>query len=365
MAKKYMIYGAKSIALGVCLAMREVHPFDEVVGFVVSSLDNNPSELAGLPVRVLDASVDKETHILIATPENMQAEIALYLEKNGFYYYTCMDSLKVASLMEEYYVKTGRYQTLHKYLENDEIVAQDEAEKEANIQVYMAKFYKDRELKNSYQKPEWVVPLQVGAALTEERVAQLCDDTGENISEKNVNYSELTALYWMWKNRCQNTEFVESVDYIGLFHYRRILDITKEEMKQLCTKQVDVILPFPMISEPDITEHHARYIKEEDWEAMLQALEELQPEYAKAYADIFSGNCMYNYNIMIARSTVLAEYCAWLFPILKRTEELSNPKGWERSDRYIGYLGENLATLYFMYHRKDLKIVHTGCFMLV
>lgn len=364
MAKKYMIYGAKSIALGVCLAMREVHPSDEVVGFVVSSLDNNPCQLAGLPVRVLDASVDKETHILIATPENVQAEIAAYLEENGFYHYTCMDSVKVALLMEEYYAKTGCYQTLHKCLEEENAVS-DDAKKEANVQVYMAKFYKDKELKNQYLKPEWVIPLQVGASLTEERVAKLCDDTGENISEKNVNYSELTALYWMWKNQCQNAEFVEKTDYTGLFHYRRVLDITSEQLNQLDRKQVDVILPFPMISEPDITEHHARYIKEEDWDAMLQALAELQPEYAKAYADIFSGNCMYNYNIMIARPSVLADYCAWLFPILKRTEELSNPKGWERSDRYIGYLGENLATLYFMYHRNDLKIVHTGCFMLV
>lgn len=33
-----------------------------------------------------------------------------------------------------------------------------------------------------------------------------------------------------------------------------------------------------------------------------------------------------------------------LFPILERTEQLSIPRGWERCDRYIGYLGENLMT---------------------
>lgn len=365
MAKKYMIYGAKSIALGVCLAMREVQPSAKVTGFVVSSLDNNPSELAGLPVSVLDTVVDRETHILIATPENVQAEIATYLEEKGFTYYTCIDSAKLASLMEKYYVKTGCYQTINKCLEEDGNVVPNDTNEKVNVQVYMAKFHKDRELKNPYHMPKWVVPIQVGTALTEKRVAKCCDNTGENISEKNVNYSELTALYWMWKNQCQNTDLVSNLDFIGLFHYRRILDVSKEDMEQLCRKQVDVILPFPMISEPDITEHHARYITEEDWDAMLQALLELKPEYAKAYTDIFSGKYMYNYNIMIARPSVLVDYCAWLFPILKRTEELSNPKGWERSDRYIGYLGENLTTLYFMYHRNDLKIVHTGCFMLV
>ena len=68
--------------------------------------------------------------------------------------------------------------------------------------------------------------------------------------------------------------------------------------------------------------------------------------------------------MLIARKEILDDYCAWLFPILARIEERSEPKGNERKDRYLGYIGENLTTLYFRHHRNDLNIVHTGRLML-
>ncbi len=98
---------------------------------------------------------------------------------------------------------------------------------------------------------------------------------------------------------------------------------------------------------------------------MLKALEECAPAYAKVLPDVFADKYFYNYNMLIARKQVFRDYCNWLFPILKRTEELSTPRGWERADRYIGYLGESLMTLYFMVHKNDLRIAHTGRLMLI
>ena len=46
------------------------------------------------------------------------------------------------------------------------------------------------------------------------------DNTGSNISSRNSTYSELTGLYWAWKNL--------SADYIGLVHYRRYFSVKQK-----------------------------------------------------------------------------------------------------------------------------------------
>lgn len=346
MIKQIVIFGAKSIALGACLAIKKLYPEYEVSGFMVSSLSGNESSLCGLPVKEIDCYEDKNIWILIATPEDIQDSIEGMLKDRGFHNIVCLDSGKESALMGKYFGSIGKFPPL----------------KGKTVEIYMAKFYKDKPLKYDYQIPDWVYPIQVGAGLTGERISEITDNTGENISVKNVNYCELTALYWIWKNRLREDN---GVPYLGLFHYRRFLDITDDDLLYMEKENVDVVLPYPTVHEPDISEHHGRYLIESDWKAMLQALRELQPEYAQKFPNILKQPYLYNYNIIVAKRNILRDYCEWLFPVLERTEELSTPKGWERADRYIGYLGENLLTLYFLYHAEQWNIKHVGRKMLI
>ena len=60
--------------------------------------------------------------------------------------------------------------------------------------------------------PDERTPIFVGKGQNKKNY--LSDNIGINISNKNKNYSELTALYWIWKND-------KSSSYVSIEHYRR------------------------------------------------------------------------------------------------------------------------------------------------
>lgn len=353
------IFGAQSIALSTYEAIHNLYPEKQITCFLVSEQGINPPGLLGLPVMELKQYVKEfteqeknNTEILIATPENVMPEIERSLDQCGLCSHVRLTSTRWAQLMSYYYAAEGKFMPLASF---------PVGYHSADIRMYMAKFYRDKELNSSYEIPSWISPVQVGAALCEERVADIVDCEGDNISHKNVNYSELTALYWLWKNGLQDSAKEKEDVYYGLVHYRRILELSEDDILRLSDNDIDVVLPFPMPYEPNIEAHHERYLKSEDWEAVGKAIQQLHPEYQDDLAELLKQRYFYNYNIVLAKEKVLTEYCEWLFPILERVEDLSVPKGADRADRYIGYVGETLCTLYFMANKDKLNIAHAGC----
>lgn len=346
--KQIAIYGARMVAMSIYHAIKMLYQECQVIAFLVTERKGNLSRIDGIPVMPLAEFERRDVCILIAAQDNYHEEIVAALEQRGMSSYVRMDAKKEAALMERYYRQVEQPSFLHTLKKGT---------KKADTAVYVSKFYKDRTLRGQYVYPEWMHPIQAGAALTDTVIADIRDDTGENISEKNVNYSELTSMYWIGKHG--------NAEYLGLFHYRRMLEITEDDLYRLVENDIDAVLSYPAVYYPDILSHHRYYLQESDWDAMKIALQELAPEYAKALPELFKGKFFFNHNMLIAKKKVFQDYCNWLFSILERTEELSEPKGWERADRYIGYLGENLMTLYMLYHKEDLKIAYTGRRMLV
>ena len=64
------------------------------------------------------------------------------------------------------------------------------------------------------------LPIHVGKALHKDiDLGIQGDDEGDNISNENSIYCEMTAWYWAWKNL--------KADYVGLCHYRRYFTFEK------------------------------------------------------------------------------------------------------------------------------------------
>lgn len=393
----FCIYGAGIVASSAYMAIKTLYNRNPLF-FLVSdpndqggSMEQTPAEINGIVVKTLSEwagevqgitpELEIPQYYLVATPEAHHDAIKATLLSSKTV--TIKDEQVILftselenRLMEEYYRKVEGCTTAFSIIAKarvheknvDAVEGMDVAacapiseSKLPSIQVFQAKSHIDKQLRSQSAVASYVYPIQVGAALTDRRLVDLQDNQGDNISAKNRNYCELTATYYAWKH--------SHAAYKGICHYRRIFDISEQQMQRLLEmkQEWDVILPYPSIHYPNISAQHSRYVKEADWNAMLRALEEVAPEYLNAYEkSVAAGEQFFhNFNMLIAKASVFDDYCDFLFRVLKRTEELTTPKGWERADRFAGYLGENLTTIYFLKNRDKWKIMYAGKLWLI
>lgn len=196
--------------------------------------------------------------------------------------------------------------------------------------------------------PEWVIPIQVGSALSNKVFEDTLDNNGDHISYKNKQFCELTALYWIWKNSLNS-------DYIGLYHYRRYFKIDKNRIIS-SLKEYDVIIPKVKKLRISIKDQYYKEHYKEDWDVMIETLKKMYPDYYLASKKVFNNNKLYCYNMLISSSKIFNEYCEWLFPLLFEVEkqiDISDRDDYQK--RYIGFLAERLFTLYIYY--KKFKVL--------
>lgn len=177
------------------------------------------------------------------------------------------------------------------------------------------------------------------------------DDTGDNISDKNTNYCELTGLYWAWKNL--------KADYKGLSHYRRHFMVkgskgTKEEKvlnrQQLedLLKKTDIILPNPRnyFIETNYSQYvHAHHAQ--DLDVTRQILNEKYPDYVKAFDETMKSTIGHRFNMFIMKSELFDSYCEWMFDILFELEKRLDISDYSAYDaRVFGFVSERLLDIW-------------------
>ena len=168
----------------------------------------------------------------------------------------------------------------------------------------------------TYKKPsfdiiedETHIPVQVGAFYTKEDICKIKDDTLDNISEKNPLYSELTGLYWVWKNR-------EEGKYVGCEHYRRHFDLTEAEIKDILSNK-EIILPHKYaLNAKSVEEFHKTFHNINDLKLCEDIIYDLYPEYKDSYEKYIKGsNLLYIANSFITTSENFNNLCDFLFTI--------------------------------------------------
>lgn len=215
--------------------------------------------------------------------------------------------------------------------------------------------------------PKGYVPIFVGASINDnwKGLDYITDNTGDNISDKNKTFCELTALYWIWKNINE--------DIIGLAHYRRYLsenmlicntqNIISEDKATLLLKEYDLLLPKKSCLWGTVKKQYATGQHIEDYVLCGGILKSKFPEYYKDFIAISNDDSIYICNMFICKKTLIDSYCEWLFPILFELEKQVDLTDYTVAEKRIfGYLAERLFNVWIHHNNvriKELKLWNT------
>ncbi|CAK2923866.1 DUF4422 domain-containing protein [Vibrio crassostreae] len=212
--------------------------------------------------------------------------------------------------------------------------------------------------------------IQCGAETAGFNLGMQGDNSGDNISGENRFWSEITGLYWAWKN-------VDETKYIGLCSYRRFFNL-KNSRKPIvkarksdahnvlnnidysCLDEIfsksDVILPVEYTYAWSIRRVCSMNYKDDDFTLLEDYIKNNCPEYYDSYIDVmFHGNKLVGHNMFIFKWAEFQEYCDWVFDILLSLKDLINPEDYPIAQiRVFGYMHEVLLPVYI--HKRKLSI---------
>lgn len=193
-------------------------------------------------------------------------------------------------------------------------------------------------------KDELYVPLQVGRAVSED-LGYLGDNTGENISTMNCYYSELTGVYWIWKN-------YKEADYVGICHYRRYLINDKGNLLNE-SEFVDILKNYDIITSKKLKYDYTYYEGYADAHNINDLIEtgkvikEKYPEYYENFEHLVHSNESYFGNIMVTSKKLFDSYASWLFDILQEVQkriEITSYDDYHK--RVFGFISEFLLMVW-------------------
>ncbi|MDD3239897.1 MAG: DUF4422 domain-containing protein [Lachnospira sp.] len=342
--KKIYIVGAHSRSQTLGKYLTKLNMDVCVEAYLVNNDELNPQEIEGVPVIHFDENTILHT------------DYPVYLGTRGMYHrilseqLTRMGMKEIISVTPELDMEfRNKYLKLYYKECGCEFVKINDFPDIACI--YVVKSVYDKPLETEYILKSYEREIQVGAALTGSKICEIRDDVGMHISDKNMQFCELTGLYWLWKH-AQNR-------YIGMEHYRRHFILKDNWEGVMVENQIDVILSTPLLVNPNIEQNYKNRHVESDWDYMLQALKQIHPEdYESAIAFFRDSNLYSPCNMFIMRKEILNKLCRWMFPIIMQCAEHIGVHGDVYQNRYPGFMAERLMTFYFQNHKSEYRLVY-------
>ena len=254
-------------------------------------------------------------------------------------------------------------------------------------------------------KSDIFVPIHLGRALATEaskdgKISEedyqwmldnmIGDNTGDNISSKNIYLNELTGIYWAWKNY----DKLGNPDYIGFMHYRRHLcfDIKNKDqidksgllfekfldndylkkykldtntIKEIVT-QNDIVVGeksnLEIMGTKTCYNHYKTanpYLHIKDLEYVINILKTKYPDYSKSADEYLNSKFAYFTNLFIMKKELFFEYCEWLFDIIFSSCSIIDEDKYNIQEiRVLAYISEWLFGIFFTYKKSksSLKI---------
>jgi hypothetical protein len=234
----------------------------------------------------------------------------------------------------------------------------------------------------AFSLPAIYLPMHCGYLGELEGYPYLTDRTGGDfVSAKADYYSELSGIYWAWKN--------SNADIIGSCHYRRFFSTSSfpivyrlkkylfahwkikvnvaprktvpptkierflpflldEKTIQTTLATQDAILPAPLILKVSVRTHYHQHHQSADLDLLEKIIREKHPDYVPAFEEVMEGHELYPYNMFVLNREIFDQFIPWWFGVLEdfeRQVDLSKYTGYQT--RILGYLSERVLTVWF------------------
>ncbi len=344
-----MIFGAARDAWNTHCNIKNMLGYDCIECFIVSERRDNPYILNGKPVKIfdeIDDEIKKSGLVIISQIYASHKEMEMILYRAGFR--NMIPGVTQMSWIQGEEENKYRSSLLGSFVLAEDYLRCNPGQMNLHSKICIYSVTSHRNLHQCSRKYEskYIKYIQAGAKLTEEKVCEITDDTGDNISELNPSFCEVTAGYWIYKNDNEN-------DYVGLYHYGRGINISDTQIESLVAADIDVLLTVPCVARQEIV--FSCSVKRA--EVIFEAISRVAPEYKNAAEQYFSGKLFFIGNIILAKKEIFNSYYEWMMKVLYECVRIRKERG-EEEKREPAYTGEHLLGIFFLHNKEKYKILY-------